>query len=106
MEQKNFPFGRKEAEGFAARVDVSAGTAQPPSIRPDQPLTADPHGARLQVPPAKAQRTTASDQIGAAVGNTSARPTSAVGGMSPAVRGELSKLNPLHASRLRAQGLK
>ena len=43
MENENnrhFPFGRKEAEGFAAHVDASAGTEQPPGLLSMVPLGA------------------------------------------------------------------
>jgi hypothetical protein len=31
---KNFPYGRKAAEGFAQHVDTGAGPEQPPGILP------------------------------------------------------------------------
>ena len=42
---KHYPFGRKEAEGFAAHVDVSAGTDMPPGI-----LSMTPIGATTSSP--------------------------------------------------------
>ena len=39
------PHGIKEAEGHAVHVDVSAGTAMPPPLRGDAPMSMTPHDA-------------------------------------------------------------
>jgi hypothetical protein len=72
-----------------ARIDCSAGKEMPPSIRPDAPMTLNPHGVALSARPARVERTTAADYRGPAVGDTSTRPTPLATGISPNVSAAL-----------------